>query len=130
MMKFLLISSLLLSLNLATSNVEASVGEDAGMVSMYVLGTASWVALTVYSPVVAGGALGGLSVSMATVATSVLPNLRKEAVKNALNADAQEFYLTGNVSAALAKSVSLLKEKTTNLSDAEAIDLLVESVNK
>ncbi|MGZ3787579.1 MAG: hypothetical protein ACXVLQ_03610 [Bacteriovorax sp.] len=128
-MKILVLASLLLSICPQFVSAKESTGEKVfggGVISSY---AASSIVFTVYFPVI-GGAIGGASLlAVGSVASFQLSYNAKVAMKNALNSDAQEFYLTGNVSEALAQSVDLLQAKAPNLSDAEAIDLLVESVN-
>lgn len=103
-------------------NVQASVTSDRiGDVLLRVASTA----VTIYSPVL-GMAL--TSAGMITILSAADESIKKE-VQQAVNNDAQQFYLNGVISPALKLTVESLKSDDSSLTDSEAIDLLVEAVN-
>lgn len=66
-----------------------------------------------------------------TASISILTADNKEvAIINAVNADAQNFYQTGRLSIAFKQAIDLLKAENCNLSDTEAVDLIVQLFNE
>lgn len=116
--------------SLTFSNVQAQ-QSPAGNLTVSVSGAATWIALSVYAPNVAAGLLGTTAVGYTSMSLglSAMAN-QKETIKNAVNSDVQDFYTTGHVSAALEQTISLLKKNNTELSDSEALDLLVRAINE
>lgn len=125
-----LLSMLAILSTLTFSNIQAQ-ETTAGDLTVSVAGAASWIALSVYAPEAAIGLLGTTATGYTLISLGVTALANQKAiVRNAVNSDAQEFYTTGNLTSVLAQSISLLKKSYTNLSDAEALDLIVASVNE
>jgi hypothetical protein len=124
-MKKLILISLLSVLSLTALPVKASGEHDAPLGAW--LGISSWAALFVCFPVTA--AIGGAALSV-TGGTMLLMKDRKEAVRVAVNADAQDFFQIGTASIALSQMIEQVKLENNNLSDEEAVDLIVKFVNE
>jgi len=113
------------------SNVRAQQQDPAIQATASVSGAASWIALSVYAPEVAAGLVGTTALGYTTMSLA-LTDLANNGlvVRNAVNADAQEFFNTGKLTEALAQTIKLVKKNNLELSDAEALDLIVKSVNQ
>jgi hypothetical protein len=127
-MKLLSILAILVAFSI--SNVQAKEGDSLNL-SAATTGAVSWIALTVYAPEVAAGLAGttALGYTSMSLGITALAN-QKAAIKNAVNSDAQEFFTNGNLSDALAQTIKGIKNNNSELSDAEALDLLVKSINE
>ncbi len=72
----------------------------------------------------------------ATAATSAVTVLgamdaqMKKQVQALVNKDAQEFYASGSLTAALTNAVNILKRNAPELSETEAVDLIVTAINE
>jgi len=102
---------------------------DMNQVSVQVFGTVSWAALSVFAPAAAGALLVSISSAVGFISTTADETLRKQ-VQEIVNNDAQHFYNDGSISPALESSIKILKESDAFLSDADAVDALVEAVNQ
>jgi hypothetical protein len=113
------------------SNVKAQQDDPAIQATASVSGAASWIALSVYAPEVAAGLIGTTAVGYTTMSLA-LTDLANNGlvVKNAVNADAQEFFNSGKLTEALSQTIKLVKKNNLELSDAEALDLIIKSVNQ
>lgn len=77
-----------------------------------------------------GGTLAGIAASaLLAGAATAIHSQGKEAVAQAAMNDIQNYYLDGQLSLALENSISSLKELDSDLSDEDAIDLILESLN-
>lgn len=94
-------------------------------------------AIDITTSVVAGvvvaqyaGTAAGVAVSsvLAGAATVTRSGGGKEAVAKAALNDAQEFYLTGNLSVALENSIRSIQDLDDSISDEEAVDMIVEAI--
>lgn len=119
---------LILSIAL-TSALSTNAFADLNQVGISLIGGASWVALSAFAPVAAGVMLGSTLGGLSTVLTVADETVRKQ-VQELVNNDAQGFYIDGSISPALGNSINQLKDLDNTLTDAEAVDLLVEAVNK
>lgn len=125
-MKFLMTISLLATLSISNAFAQ----EDGRAVSASVSGAASWIALSIYAPQVAAGLAGTTAVGYTSMSLGVtaLAN-QKTIIKNAVNTDVQDFYNNGTLTEALAQTIKQIK-KDSEMSDAEAIDILIQSINE
>lgn len=119
---------LILSMAL-TSVLSTNAFADLNQVSISLVGGASWVAITAFSPVAAGVMLGSTLGGLSTMLTFADETVRKQ-VQELVNNDAQGFYNDGSITPALGNGINQLKDLDNTLTDAEAVDLLVEAVNK
>lgn len=119
---------LILSLAL-TSVLSTNAFADLNQIGISLLGGASWIAISAFSPVAAGVMLGTTSGGASTALTLANETVRKQ-VQERVNNDAQGFYNDGSISPALGNSINQLKDLENTLTDAEAVDILVEAVNK
>lgn len=96
---------------------------------MRVLGAASWIAITVYSPA-AGAVIAGVSSSgFSTLMASADETVRKQ-VQEVVNNDAQQFYQNGTVTLSLRRAINELQKVDETLTDGDAVDAIVEAVNQ
>lgn len=119
---------LILSIAL-TSALSTNAFADLNQVGISLIGGASWIALSAFAPVAAGVMLGSTLGGLSTVLTAANETVRKQ-VQELVNNDAQGFYIDGSISPALGSGINQLKDLDNTLTDAEAVDLLVEAVNK
>lgn len=71
---------------------------------------------------------GGL-MSAAAVSNGESSN-NKVAVINAVNSDVQKFYQAGEVSMQLKQAIEIVKADNNTVSEAEAVDMILEIVNE
>lgn len=76
------------------------------------------------------GALAGVAASSLLFGTELVLLNSKEAVAKAVVNDAQNYYLTGELSVALENSIKGLQDLDASISEEEAIDMLVASVTE
>lgn len=76
------------------------------------------------------GAAAGVAASSLLVGTELILTSRKEAVAKAVLNDAQNYYLTGELSVGLENSIKGLQALDSSISEEEAIDLLIASVTE
>lgn len=130
------LSLLALIMTFSFSNVYADNRVDNDTAKGIAISATVWVPLAVttyaYAP-----AASILTVEFyATAATSAVTALGamdsqlKKQIQALVNKDAQEFYASGNLTAALSNAVNTLKKDAPELSETEAVDLIVTSVNE
>lgn len=73
------------------------------------------------------GAAAGVAVSSLLAGTATVLHSKEAVAKAALN-DAQDFYLTGELSVALENSINSIQELDSSISDSEAVDMIVASI--
>lgn len=72
----------------------------------------------------------GVSVVLAGAATLIHTAAGKEAVAKAAMNDAQDYYLNGSLSLALNNTVKEIQAMDESISEEEAVDMVVASVNQ
>lgn len=87
------------------------------------------VALSVFAPAVAGGLFISVTTGGLTLWSVADETVRKQ-VQEIVNNDAQQFYNDGSITPALSNSINQLKNLDNSLTESDAVDMLVEAVNK
>jgi hypothetical protein len=122
--------AMLISVSMMSLNAFATSNGDIATTS---LSSTGLIVLSVYAPEVAAGLVGTtafVSLGELSLMTSVSKALESnQKIKNAINSDAQHFYQNGKMSLALKQSVDQLKKMDRTMSDSEAVDAIVDSVN-
>lgn len=132
-MKKLLIGALLTSL-LSTSafanREDDRLGTTEGLAAVagisalgYASGTGALVVQT-YAYTFAGAAI-----AMSTMGAMELSTMHQK-VQEIVNSEVQEFQNSGKMPMTLRQTVDLLKSKNSEMSDAEAVDEIVKSINQ
>lgn len=110
---------------LLSTSAFASKGYEA---SLYTSQSVVAIALTAFAPAVAGGLLVTVTTGGTTLWKTADETVRKQ-VQQIVNNDAQQFYNDGSISPALANSMKVLQEENELLTDADAVDIMVEAVS-